>query len=153
MVCYLSNLEIDEIEDNVTQQFKLTLPVFPKGFHLITDEVLKTIGPHLPSMGVLHIFILHTSAALAINENADSTVRHDMDKGFDVLAPANQKFYQHTVEGPDDMPAHIKSILAGSSVTVPITNGKLNLGTWQGIYLCEFREHATPRKLVMTILS
>lgn len=137
----------------MTQQFQLTLPVFPKGFHIITEDVLRIIGPHLPSQGLLHLFILHTSAALAINENADSTVRHDMDKGFDVLAPANQKFYQHTVEGPDDMPAHIKSIIAGSSVSIPITNGKLNLGTWQGIYLCEFREQATPRKLVMTILS
>ncbi len=137
----------------MTQQFQLTLPVFPKGFHIITADVLRIIGPHLPSQGLLHIFILHTSAALAINENADSTVRHDMDKGFDVLAPENQKFYQHTVEGPDDMPAHIKSIIAGSSVSIPISNGKLNLGTWQGIYLCEFREQATPRKLVMTILS
>lgn len=137
----------------MTRQFQLTLPVFPKGFHLITDDILRTIGAQLPAHGLLHVFILHTSAALAINENADSTVRHDMDKGFDVLAPTNQKFYQHTVEGPDDMPAHIKSILAGSSVTIPITDGKLNLGTWQGIYLCEFREHATPRKLVMTILS
>lgn len=136
----------------MAQQFQLTLPVFPKGFHLITNEVQKTLGK-LPSTGLLHLFILHTSAALAVNENADPTVRHDLDKAFDVLAPENQKFYQHTVEGPDDMPAHIKSILAGSSVTIPITNGKLNLGTWQGIYLCEFRENATPRKIVMTILE
>lgn len=108
-------------------------------------------GP--PETGLLNVFILHTSAGLAVNENADQTVRHDMDKSFDVLAPENQPFYEHTVEGPDDMPAHIKSLLVGSSVSIPITNGELNLGTWQGIYLCEFRENATPRKLVMTVLS
>ncbi|WPU66045.1 secondary thiamine-phosphate synthase enzyme YjbQ [Peredibacter starrii] len=136
----------------MTKQFFLTLPVFKKGFHIITDEVLKAVGT-LPDAGLLHVFILHTSAGLAVNENADQTVRHDMDRSFDELAPENQPFYQHTVEGPDDMPAHIKSLLVGSSVTIPITNGKLNLGTWQGIYLCEFRKNATPRKLVMTVLS
>lgn len=136
----------------MTQQFSLTLPIFKKGFHLITSEVQKAIGD-LPETGLLHVFILHTSAGLAVNENADQTVRHDMDRSFDELAPENQPFYQHIVEGPDDMPAHIKSLLVGSSVTVPITNGKLNLGTWQGIYLCEFRKNATPRKLVMTVLS
>lgn len=137
----------------MTQQFTLTLPVFSKGFHLITDEISKVLENALPQSGLLHVFILHTSAALAINENADPTVRHDLDKGFDFLAPAGQPFYQHTVEGPDDMPAHIKSIMAGSSVSIPITNKRLNLGTWQGIYLCEFREDAPPRKLVMTVLS
>ena len=136
----------------MTKQTFLTLPVFKKGFHIITDEVLKSVGT-LPDAGLLHVFILHTSAGLAVNENADQTVRHDMDRSFDELAPENQPFYQHTVEGPDDMPAHIKSLLVGSSVTIPITNGKLNLGTWQGIYLCEFRKNATPRKLVMTVLS
>lgn len=136
----------------MAQQHFLTLPRKNKGFHIITNEVVATLGK-LPDAGLLQVFILHTSAGLAINENADQTVRHDMDKSFDVLAPENQPFYQHTVEGPDDMPAHIKSLLVGSSVTIPITNGKLNLGTWQGIYLCEFRENATPRKLVMTVLS
>jgi secondary thiamine-phosphate synthase enzyme len=136
----------------VVSQFTLTLPVYSKGFHLITDEVLKNLGA-LPVTGLLHIFILHTSAGLAINENADQTVRDDLDMSFDKLAPENQPFYQHTVEGPDDMPAHVKSILVGSSVSIPVTNGKLNLGTWQGIYLCEFRKKATPRKLVMTLLS
>lgn len=136
----------------MTKQHFLTLPVFKKGFHIITDQVLNAIGT-LPDAGLLHVFILHTSAGLAVNENADQTVRHDMDRSFDELAPENQPFYQHTVEGPDDMPAHIKSLLVGSSVTIPITNGKLNLGTWQGIYLCEFRKNATPRKLVMTVLS
>lgn len=136
----------------MAQQHSLTLPIFPKGFHIITDEVVRALGD-LPETGLLHVFILHTSAGLAINENADPTVRHDLDKAFDHLAPENRSFYQHTVEGPDDMPAHIKSILVGSSVSIPITNKKLNLGTWQGIYLCEFREKATPRKLVMTVLS
>jgi secondary thiamine-phosphate synthase enzyme len=136
----------------MVQQFALTLPSRSKGFHLITSDVLRSIGS-LPEKGLLHVFILHTSAGLAINENADPTVRHDLDKSFDRLAPENEPYYQHTVEGPDDMPAHIKSILVGSSVTIPITDKKLNLGTWQGIYLCEFRESATPRKLVMTVLS
>jgi secondary thiamine-phosphate synthase enzyme len=136
----------------MVSQINLTLPAKSKGFHLITNEVLKALE-NLPTSGLLHIHILHTSAGLALNENADQTVRTDMDKAFDKLAPENQPFYLHTVEGPDDMPAHIKSVLTGSSVTIPLTNGKLNLGTWQGIYLCEFRESATPRKLVMTILS
>lgn len=136
----------------MVQQFQLTLPSMKKGFHIITDEVLKAIGA-LPDQGLLHVFILHTSAGLAINENADPTVRHDLDKAFDKLAPENAPYYKHTVEGPDDMPAHIKSILSGSSISIPITNGKLNLGTWQGIYLCEFRENATPRKIVMTLLN
>lgn len=134
------------------QQKLLTLPVFPKGSHLITSHVLKGL-PHLPEAGLLNIFIQHTSAALAINENADPTVRHDMDLAFDHLVPENQSFYRHTVEGPDDMPAHVKSVLAGSSLTIPITQGKLNLGTWQGIYLMEFRTEATPRKLVLTVFS
>jgi secondary thiamine-phosphate synthase enzyme len=136
----------------MTQQFPITLTTRSKGFHLITSEILKAI-PSLPATGLMHIFILHTSAGLAVNENADPTVRSDLDQAFDVLAPENQPFYDHTTEGPDDMPAHIKSILVGSSVSIPITNGKLNLGTWQGIYLCEFRENATPRNLVVTVLS
>lgn len=136
----------------MVQQYLLTLPAHPKGFHIITDHVIKAL-PALPEAALLHIFIQHTSAGLAINENADHTVKHDMDKGFDKLAPENQPFYQHTVEGPDDMPAHIKSILAGSSVSIPVTRGKLNLGIWQGIYLCEFRQNATPRKLVLTLIT
>lgn len=130
----------------------ITLQKRSKGFHLVTDEVLRAL-PKLPDDGLLHVFIQHTSAGLAINENADPTVRMDLDRAFDELAPENQPFYQHTVEGPDDMPAHIKSILAGSSLSIPIMDGKLALGTWQGIYLCEFRKDATPRKLVLTLLS
>jgi len=136
----------------MVEQYLLTLSVKAKGFHIITGEVIATV-PILPKAGLLHVFIQHTSAGLAVNENADHTVRHDMDKSFDELAPENQPFFQHTVEGPDDMPAHIKSLLVGSSISLPITNGKLNLGTWQGIYLCEFRKEATPRKLIITVLS
>lgn len=136
----------------MVSQKEVTLPAMKKGFHIITNEILKSIGK-LPDLGLLHVFILHTSAGLAINENADPTVRHDLDKSFDQLAPENEPYYKHTVEGPDDMPAHIKSILVGSSISIPITHGKLNLGTWQGIYLCEFRENATPRKIVMTLLN
>lgn len=136
----------------MTQQKLLTLPAFRKGSHLITDHVVRALG-ELPETGLLHVFIQHTSAALAINENADPTVRHDMDKAFDHLVPENQPFYQHTIEGSDDMPAHVKSVLAGSSVSIPITGRKLNLGTWQGIYLMEFRNEAPSRKLVLTLIS
>lgn len=136
----------------MTQQILLTLAATTQGFHLITDQVLDSI-PKLPETGLLHVFILHTSAGLAVNENADQTVRDDLNSSFDRLAPENESFYQHTVEGPDDMPAHVKSVLTGSSVTIPITGGKLNLGTWQGIYLCEFRKKASSRKLVLTIIS
>lgn len=136
----------------MAQQFLLTLPAHSKGFHLITDKVLKSL-PKLPQTGILHIFIQHTSAGLAINENADPTVRHDLDLSFDELAPENQNFYKHTIEGEDDMPAHIKSILTGSSVTIPIVQGSLGLGQWQGIYLSEFRKEAPQRKLIITILD
>ncbi len=135
----------------MVRQFEMTLAPFKKGFHLVTSQILKQIG-QLPDSGLIHIFILHTSAGLAVNENADPTVRADLDGAFDVLAPENQPFYRHTVEGPDDMPAHIKSILVGSSLSIPVTGGRLNLGTWQGIYLCEFRESAPARRLVVTVL-
>jgi secondary thiamine-phosphate synthase enzyme len=137
---------------DVVSQFNFSLAPRPKGFHLITQEILKDIGK-LPDFGLMHVFILHTSAALSVNENADPTVRHDLDKAFDHLAPESQPFYQHTLEGADDMPAHIKAVLTGSSITIPITKGKLNLGTWQGIYLCEFRESPSARKIVVTLLS
>lgn len=136
----------------MAQQFLLTLPAYKKGFHLITNHVIKVL-PALSGAGLLHVFTQHTSAGLAINENAAPTVRHDLDKSFDNLAPVNEPYYQHTLEGADDMPAHIKSVLVGSSVSIPITDGQLNLGTWQGIYLCEFRESAPPRKLVMTLIT
>jgi secondary thiamine-phosphate synthase enzyme len=135
----------------MVNQFPLTLRRRTKGFHIVTTDVLDAIG-ELPKFGVLHLFIQHTSAGLAINENADSTVREDLDMSFDRLAPEDAG-YKHDDEGPDDMPAHVKSILAGSSVSIPISNGKLALGTWQGIYLCEFRAHATERKLIATVIS
>jgi secondary thiamine-phosphate synthase enzyme len=133
----------------MTQQKIFTLPKHTKGFHLITSEVLAKIGD-LPPVGVLHLFIQHTSAGLAIGENADPTVRQDLNEAFDRLAPEDAG-YAHDAEGADDMPAHIKTVLTGNSVSIPITDGKLCLGTWQGIYLCEFRDHATPRTLVATL--
>ncbi len=105
----------------------------------------------LPETGLLHIFIQHTSAGLCLNENADPTVLHDFEKSFDKLIKENEPFYRHTLEGPDDMPAHIKSVIVGSSVTIPVKNRKLSLGIWQGIYLCEFRNSAQNRKLILTL--
>lgn len=130
-------------------QKQIALPSFPKGFHLITNHIESSID--LPETGVLHIFIQHTSAGVTINENADPTVQSDLEASFNHLIKENEPFYKHIYEGPDDMPAHIKSSLVGSSVSVPITNGRLNLGTWQGIYLCEFRNHGGSRKLVLTV--
>jgi secondary thiamine-phosphate synthase enzyme len=122
-----------------------------KGFHIITNEILSALG-ELPKFGVLHLFIQHTSAALSVNENADPTVRDDLDQSFNRLVP-DDAGYKHDDEGPDDMPAHVKSILAGCSVSIPISNSKLALGTWQGIYLCEFRLKATDRNLIATVIS
>lgn len=132
-------------------QTALTLKAAPKGFHLITEAILKAAGP-LPEKGLLSVFIQHTSAALSVNENADPTVREDLDSAFDRVAPEDAH-YLHTDEGPDDMPAHIKSVLTGSSITVPITDGKLNLGIWQGIYLAEFRNHARGRNVIISLFS
>lgn len=134
------------------QQYQFRLADRPRGFHLITDEVLKAV-PNLPTTGVLELFIQHTSAGLSINENADPDVRIDFETIFNRLVPERQAGLLHTLEGPDDMPAHIKASLVGFSLRIPITNGCLNLGTWQGIYLCEFRNHGGSRKLVATIIS
>jgi len=134
------------------KQVEIVLPVYRKGYHLITDLIEKELKD-LPEMGLLHIFIKHTSAGLTINENADPTVRQDFDSFMNRLVPENHPSYLHTMEGPDDMPAHLKASLLGSGLTVPITNGRLNLGTWQGIYLCEFRDHGGRRKLLLTIIS
>ena len=131
-------------------QKTLKLPAFNRGFHLITDLIEEAIT--LPEYGVLHVFIQHTSAGLTINENADPSVRTDIEASFNHVFKENEPFYRHIYEGPDDMPAHIKSTLVGSSVSVPITKGKLNLGTWQGIYLCEFRNRGGERSIVITIL-
>ena len=132
-------------------QKNLTLPPYPRGFHLVTPLIEREF-PEIRSIrvGLLHVFIKHTSASLTINENADSTVRRDFESHFNQMVPENQPYYQHNDEGPDDMPAHLKASLLGSSVTLPITAGRLNLGTWQGIYLCEHRDDPTQRKLVLT---
>ena len=119
-------------------------------FHFITGEILRNLPP-LPEVGLLHLFIKHTSAGLSINENADPDVRMDMESIFNHLVKEREPYYQHTLEGNDDMPAHAKSSIIGTSVTIPITNGKLNLGTWQGIYLCEFRNYGGNRRMVATI--
>lgn len=123
-----------------------------RGFHLITDEILDNI-PELKniSKGILHIFIKHTSASLTINENADPTVRIDFESHFNKTVPENAPYYRHDTEGADDMPAHIKTSLLGSSISIPITNGNLNLGTWQGIYLCEHRNLGGKRKIIITL--
>lgn len=133
-------------------QKEIRLSPKSRGFHLVTREIVEQV-PEIGrfAVGLAHIFIQHTSASLAINENADPTVRGDMERHFNQLAPENAPYYVHTAEGPDDMPAHIKAVLLGSSVTIPITNGRLNLGTWQGIYLCEHRNRGGGRKLVVTL--
>lgn len=123
-----------------------------RGFHLITDQLLQQL-PELRQMriGVLHLFIKHTSASLTINENADPTVRHDFENHFNRAVPEDRPDYMHHDEGPDDLPAHIKSSILGSSVSIPITQGYLNIGIWQGVYLCEHRNHAGSRCVVATL--
>lgn len=133
-------------------QKEIILYPYPRGFHLITEVVMRELPP-LPDAGLLHLFIKHTSAGLTINENADPSVRVDFEEIFNRLVPENLPFLTHTLEGPDDMPAHIKAALVGSSVTIPITQGQLHLGTWQGIYLCEFRQRGGSRHLLATIYS
>ena len=123
----------------------------PRGFHLITHDILDNFTEiENFSKGILHIFIKHTSASITLNENADSTVRSDFEAHFNEMVPENQPYYRHTMEGSDDIPAHLKSSILGSSIQIPITNGLLNLGTWQGIYLCEHRNHSGQRTLVLT---
>lgn len=133
-------------------QREITLPAKRRGFHLITNDIENAI-PEISNIniGVMHLFIKHTSASLTLNENADFTVRTDMEKHFNVLAPENAPYYEHTYEGSDDMPAHIKSTIIGSNQTIPITNGGLNMGIWQGIYLCEHRDRGGERTIVVTI--
>tara|TARA_B100000579_G_scaffold182382_1_gene148604 strand:- start:362 stop:790 length:429 start_codon:yes stop_codon:yes gene_type:complete len=123
-----------------------------RGFNLITDDIIESL-PEISKykIGKLDLFIKHTSASLTINENADPTVRQDLESYFNKYVPENEPYYKHTFEGKDDMPAHIKSIIIGNSISIPITNGKLNLGTWQGIYLCEHRDRPHTRKIVATI--
>lgn len=135
-------------------QKEITLKSRSKGFYLITDEILKSI-PEIKNIkiGLLNLLLKHTSASLSLNENADPDVRIDMRNYFDEIVPENKKYFRHTLEGTDDMPAHIKSSLLGNTLTIPITNGYLNLGMWQGIYLCEHRNIAHSRQLVITIFG
>ena len=132
------------------RQIEFSLQPKPNGFHLVTGEIMRNL-PDLPRVGLVNLFIKHTSAALTINENADPDVRIDMKSIFSRLVKEGEPYYLHTMEGLDDMPAHAKASIIGPSLTIPITNGRLNLGTWQGIYLCEFRDYGGPRKIVATI--
>jgi len=133
-------------------QKQFTLAPKSRGFHLITQEIIIQL-PELTSIhiGLAHIFICHTSASLTINENAAPDVRHDFEKHMNVLVPENQPYYKHTDEGSDDMPAHIKASMMDNSLSIPITNGRLNMGIWQGIYLCEHRNHASGRQIIVTL--
>ena len=142
------------LHDNIQlmiQQFEFSLQPKRRGCHLVTQEILAHLPKVLPQAGLLHLFVRHTSCALTINENADPDVRSDMEKIMNHIVRENEPYYDHVLEGADDMPAHAKSSLFGVSLTIPITNGRLNLGTWQGIYLCEFRHHGGSRQLVATI--
>ena len=134
------------------QQIEITLTPKPRGFHLVTGEIMQQL-PKLPKTGIINIFTKHTSCGLSLNENYDPDVRIDMETIFNHLVPENQPDYEHTLEGSDDMPAHAKSTLSGVSLTIPITNGRLNMGTWQGIYFCEYRNYGGARKLVVTIIG
>ena len=160
----------------MVQQIEIILKPKRRGFHLVTSEILSQM-PKLPKTGIVNIFTKHTSCGLSLNENADPDVRHDMETIFNRLVPEmtneqderdaciyssergeirrsqNRPKYEHTLEGADDMPAHAKSTLSGVSITIPITNGRLNLGTWQGIYLCEYRNYGGSRQLVVTIIG
>ncbi len=133
-------------------QKEISLSPYSRGFHLITDVILNQC-PEIKDYktGILHVFIKHSSASLTINEDADPTVRQDFESHFNKMVPENAPYYRHTFEGSDDMPAHLKSSILGSSVSIPISDGQLNLGTWQGIYLCEHRNHGGSRKLVLTL--
>ncbi|MFT5736572.1 MAG: secondary thiamine-phosphate synthase enzyme [Maribacter sp.] len=142
------------MNNNLIKWYQKTyrLPAFSRGFHLITDLIINEC-PELSKIeiGMCQVFIKHTSASLTINENADPTVRTDFESHMNKMVPENAPYYTHTYEGPDDMPAHIKASLLGTSVQIPITDGRLNLGVWQGVYLCEHRNHALGRDLVLTI--
>ncbi len=134
------------------EQKEFVLTPHRRGFHLITEEIIRHL-PQLPQTGLLNLFIKHTSAGLSINENADPDVQIDLEAIFNRLVKERESFYQHTCEGDDDMPAHAKSTLVGTTLNIPITNGRLNMGIWQGIYLCEFRNRGGGRKIVATIIG
>ena len=133
-------------------QKEISLNPKPRGFHLVTDEIVQQLPELINiSTGLLHILLKHTSASITLNENYDPEVRADLEKYFNRNVKENESYYEHNSEGADDMPAHIKSVLIGNSITIPVTNGNLNLGTWQGIYLCEHRNSAGSRRIVVTI--
>ena len=135
-------------------QKEITLSPKSRGFHLITDEIMRQLpGLSQVKSGIMHVYIKHTSAGLTLNENADPSVRRDFETHFNRMVPEDVSLFEHTLEGPDDMTSHIKSSLLGHSVTFPITNGRPNLGTWQGIYLCEHRNRGGSRKLVVTVMG
>lgn len=133
------------------QQVEFALAAKHSGCHLVTREIIDRLPKPLPKAGLLNLFVKHTSCALSINENADPDVRSDMEKIMNHIVRENEPYYDHVLEGADDMPAHAKSSLFGVSLSIPITDGRLNLGTWQGIYLCEFRDYGGPRRIVATI--
>ena len=133
------------------RQKEFTLTAKRRGCHIVTREILDNLPKPLPKVGMLNLFVKHTSCALTINENADPDVRSDMEKILNRMVKENEPYYDHVLEGADDMPAHAKCSLFGVSVTIPITDGRLNLGTWQGVYLCEFRDYGGPRSIVATI--
>lgn len=151
-ILYICFQKLKRKASYMIQQTEITLRARSRGFHLITTEVAEKL-PALPEQGLLHLYIKHTSCALAINENADPDVRYDMEQIFNHLVREGESYYTHIFEGADDMPAHAKSIIAGCSLSIPITRGRLNMGTWQGIYLCEFRNHGGTRHIVATIIS
>ena len=134
------------------QQKEIQLPRFKRGYHLVT-RLIEDKLPELPEKGLLHILVKHTSAGITLNENADPTVRTDFENFINKMIPENDPVYIHTYEGSDDMPGHLKSSVIGAEITIPITNHRLNLGTWQGIYFCEFRNYGGSRKIVATIIS
>jgi len=136
----------------MVKQVEITFPAFRRGFYRIEHLLLENL-PELPETGLLNLFIKHTSAAIMISENADPDVQTDLDTLMDKMASEDAPFYTHTIEGSDDMPAHFKSVVVGVSINIPITHYKLNLGMWQGIYLCEFRNHGGRRSLVATITA
>lgn len=133
------------------KQVEFALAAKHRGCHLVTREIIDRLPKPLPKAGLLNLFVKHTSCALSINENADPDVRSDMEKIMNHIVRENEPYYDHVLEGADDMPAHAKSSLFGVSLSIPITDGRLNLGTWQGIYLCEFRDYGGPRRVVATI--
>ena len=135
------------------QQVCFSLEAKKRGCHLVTNEILQHLPKPLPKVGMINLFVKHTSCALSINENADPDVRVDLAHIMDQVVPENQTFYRHTMEGLDDMPAHAKCSMFGVSLTIPITDGRLALGTWQGVYLCEFRDYGGERKIVATIFG